>query len=86
MGCPTRRRHRTDFGQDRPPVTGRHEDHAIELNLLEIGDYIAEHDLGKFDVIGTIRRFDVEHQTDFLITLHAAAMLPLASVHCTAQR
>ena len=54
-----------------PPVTGLHEDHSIELNLLEIGDYIAEHDLGKFDVIETIRSYDADHQTDFLITLRA---------------
>ena len=54
-----------------PPVTGLHEDHAIELNLLEIGDYIAEHDLGKFDVIEAIRSYDADHQTDFLITLRA---------------
>ena len=52
-----------------PPVTGLHEDHSIELNLLEIGDYIAEHDLGKFDVIEAIRSHDADHQTDFLITL-----------------
>jgi hypothetical protein len=56
---------------DQPPVTGLHEDHSIELNLLEIGDYIAEHDLGRFDVIEKLRRFDTDHQTDFLITLHA---------------
>jgi sugar diacid utilization regulator len=54
-----------------PPVTGLHEDHAIELNLLEIGDYIAEHDLGKFDAIDAIRSYDADHQTDFLITLRA---------------
>ena len=54
-----------------PPVTGLHEDHSIELNLLEIGDYIAEHDLGKFDVIEAIRSYDADHQTDFLITLRA---------------
>jgi PucR C-terminal helix-turn-helix domain/GGDEF-like domain len=54
-----------------PPVTGLYEDHAIELNLLEIGDYIAEHDLGKFDVIEAIRSYDADHQTDFLITLRA---------------
>ena len=54
-----------------PPVTGLHEDHSIELNLLEIGDYIAEHDLGRFDVIEAIRSHDADHQTDFLITLRA---------------
>ena len=54
-----------------PPVTGLHEDHAIELNLLEIGDYIADHDLGRFDVIEAIRSYDADHQTDFLITLRA---------------
>ena len=54
-----------------PPITGLHEDHSIELNLLEIGDYIAEHDLGKFDVIEAIRSYDADHQTDFLITLRA---------------
>ena len=54
-----------------PPVTALHEDHWIELNLLEIGDYIAENDLGKLDVIETIRSYDADHQTDFLITLRA---------------
>lgn len=54
-----------------PPVSGLHEDVAIELNLLELGDYIAEHDLGRFDVIEAIRNFDAEHRTDFLITLRA---------------
>ena len=54
-----------------PPVSGLHEDVAIELNLLEIGDYIAEHDLGRFDVIETIRDFDANHRTDFLFTLRA---------------
>jgi PucR C-terminal helix-turn-helix domain/GGDEF-like domain len=54
-----------------PPVTGLHEDHSIELNLLEIGDYIAEHDLGRLDVIEAIRSYDADHQTDFLITLRA---------------
>lgn len=52
-------------------LAGLHEDHAIELNLLQVGDYIAEHDLGRFDAVETLRRFDAEHQTDFLTTLHA---------------
>src|SRR6476620_4104955 len=51
------------------PVTGLHEDYAIELSLLEIGDYIAEHDLGRFDVIEAIRGHDARHQTDFITTL-----------------
>ena len=54
---------------DRPSVTGLHEDHAIELNLLELGEYITEHDLGRFDVIEAIRSYDTDHHTDFLITL-----------------
>jgi len=54
-----------------PPVIGLHEDYAIELNLLEIGDYIAEHDLARFDAIEAIRSYDTDHQTDFLITLRA---------------
>ena len=52
-------------------VTGLHEDYAIELSLLEIGDYIAEHDLGRFDVIEAIRSHDARHQTDFMTTLRA---------------
>ena len=48
-----------------------HEDYAIELSLLEIGDYIAEHDLGRFDVIEAIRSHDARHQTDFMTTLRA---------------
>jgi PucR C-terminal helix-turn-helix domain/GGDEF-like domain len=56
---------------DRPAVTGLHEDYSVELNLLAIGDYIAEHDLGRFDGVETLRRFDADHQTDFLATLHA---------------
>jgi hypothetical protein len=54
-----------------PSVTALHEDHAVELNLLEIGDYIAEHDLGRFDVVDAIRRYDSDHDSDFLITLRA---------------
>jgi DNA-binding PucR family transcriptional regulator len=54
---------------DEPPVTALHEDFAIELNLAEIGDYIVEHDLGRFDVIDAIRRYDEGHHTDLLITL-----------------
>ena len=54
-----------------PPVSGLHEDVAIELNLLEVGDYIAEHELGRFDAIEAIRGFDADHRTDFLITLRA---------------
>ena len=38
---------------------------------MEIGDYIAEHDLGRFDVIEAIRGHDAGHQTDFIITLRA---------------
>lgn len=56
---------------DQPTVTSLHEDYAIELNLLQIGDYIAEHDLGRFDAVETLRRFDAEHNTDLLVTLHA---------------
>jgi sugar diacid utilization regulator len=52
-----------------PPVTALHEDYWIELNLLQIGDYIAENDLGKLDVIDTIRKYDAAHQTDLLVTL-----------------
>ncbi len=54
---------------DKPPVTGLYEDLSVELNLLEIGDYIAEHDLGRFDVIEALRNHDTDHQTEFLITL-----------------
>ena len=54
-----------------PPVSGLHEDVAIELNLLEVGDYIAEHELGRFDAIEAIRGFDADHRTDFLNTLRA---------------
>jgi hypothetical protein len=54
-----------------PPVSGLHEDVAIELNLLEVGDYIAEHQLGRFDVIEAIRDFDAAHRTEFLLTLRA---------------
>jgi hypothetical protein len=55
----------------RPATTALHEDHAVELNLLEIGDYIAERDLAGFDAIEAIRSHDADHHTDFLITLRA---------------
>jgi sugar diacid utilization regulator len=54
-----------------PQVAGLHEDYSIELNLLEIGDYIAERQLGRLDVIEAIRSFDSAHQTDFVSTLRA---------------
>jgi sugar diacid utilization regulator len=52
-----------------PHITGLHEDYSIELNLLEIGDYIAQRGLGKLDVVESIRRYDEKHQTDFVSTL-----------------
>ena len=54
-----------------PTFTGLHEDYAIELNLMEIGDYIAEHELGRFDVIEAIRSHDADHHTDLMTTLRA---------------
>ncbi|MFD6063198.1 PucR-like helix-turn-helix protein [Rhodococcus wratislaviensis] len=54
-----------------PPAAAVFEDYWTELNLLEIGTYIAEKHLGRFDVIDAIRAYDAAHHTDFLITLRA---------------
>ncbi|WP_029538122.1 MULTISPECIES: PucR family transcriptional regulator [unclassified Rhodococcus (in: high G+C Gram-positive bacteria)] len=55
----------------RAPAAAVFEDYWTELNLLEIGQYIAEKHLDKFDVIDAIRAYDATHHTDFLITLRA---------------
>ncbi|RZL77688.1 MAG: PucR family transcriptional regulator [Rhodococcus sp. (in: high G+C Gram-positive bacteria)] len=59
----------TPTGQ--PPLAAVFEDFRTELNILEIGKYIAEQHLDEFDVIDSIRAYDAAHHTDFLVTLRA---------------
>ncbi|MFC9555865.1 PucR family transcriptional regulator [Rhodococcus sp. NPDC056960] len=67
--------HRQSVARESPtpllPAVAVFEDHWTELNLLEIGRYIAEKHLDRFDVIDAIRAYDEAHHTDFLITLRA---------------